>query len=89
MPVYLSRTANFLLTEEQLKGLLKRYDINGDGRLSKKELQVAFRGLGLNFSGFRARRALQHADADNDGFITDEEMKELITYAAKWGFTVK
>ncbi|KAH7848323.1 hypothetical protein Vadar_001253 [Vaccinium darrowii] len=77
------------LTEEQLKGLLKRYDKNGDGRLSREELREVFRSLGLNFSGWRAWRALRHADRNGDGYISEEEMKELVKYAtSKWGFSV-
>ena len=67
-----------LLTEDQLKVLiLKKYDSNGDGRLSKEELKSAFRGLGFYFSGWRAGRALRHADANGDHFISDDEMEEL------------
>lgn len=85
----LFRSVNVPLTEEQLKGLLKRHDKNGDGRLSRKELREAFRSLGLKFSGWRAWRALRHADGNSDGYISEEEMEELVKYATnKWGFTV-
>ncbi|KAG5543455.1 hypothetical protein RHGRI_016251 [Rhododendron griersonianum] len=84
-----TKSVNVPLTEEQLKDLLKRYDKNGDGRLSRKELREAFRSLGLNFSGWRAWRALRHADENGDGYISEEEMEELVKYATKkWGFTV-
>ncbi|KAK2995616.1 hypothetical protein RJ640_020252 [Escallonia rubra] len=90
MPIWSGlRSASFPMSDDQVKGLLMRYDTNGDGRLSRKELQAAFRKLGLRFSGWRARRALRHADADGDGHISEDEMKELIRYAAsKWGFTI-
>ncbi|KAG5543452.1 hypothetical protein RHGRI_016248 [Rhododendron griersonianum] len=90
MPIWNpTKSVNVPLTEEQLKGLLKRYDKNGDGRLSRKELREAFRSLGLNFSGWRAWRALRHADENGDGYISEEEMEELVKYATKkWGFTV-
>ncbi|KAG5543450.1 hypothetical protein RHGRI_016246 [Rhododendron griersonianum] len=83
------KSVNVPLTEEQLKGLLKRHDKNGDGRLSRKELREAFRSLGLDFNGWRAWRALCHADENGDGYISEAEMKELVKYATKkWGFTV-
>ncbi|KAB1220336.1 putative calcium-binding protein CML10 [Morella rubra] len=83
------RSTSNPLSEEQLKGLLKRYDTNGDGRLSQNELKAAFRSLGLRFSGWRAGRAIRHADANGDGYISEEEMKELVKYAMmKWGFTI-
>lgn len=89
MPFYVPRNGSVALSEDHMKVLLKRYDKDGDGRLSKKELQAAFRNSGLHFSGFRARRALHHADSNHDGFIGNDEMKELVIYAARWGFTVK
>ncbi|GMP81027.1 hypothetical protein CsSME_00035879 [Camellia sinensis var. sinensis] len=88
MPSYQPKGASFRLTEEQLKGILKRYDTNGDGKLSRKELKVAFRSLGFCFSGLRARCAVHHADGNGDGFITEEEMSNLVKYASKWGFTI-
>lgn len=52
------------LTEEQVKGLLKRYGTNGDVRLRKNELKTAFRSLGVHFSSWKAGRALRHADVN-------------------------
>lgn len=89
MPIWIPKSVDVPLTEEQLQGLLKRFDKNGDRRLSREELREAFRSLGLNFSGWRAWRALRHADENGDGYISEEEMKELVKYAtSKWGFTV-
>ncbi|KAI8549902.1 hypothetical protein RHMOL_Rhmol06G0061200 [Rhododendron molle] len=83
------KSVNVPLNEEQLKDLLKRYDKNGDGRLSRKELREAFRSLGLNFCGWRAWQALHHADENGDGYISEGEMEELVKFATKkWGFTV-
>ena len=88
MPVWSPRSTSYPLSEEQLKGLLKRYDTNGDGKLSKNELKAAFRSLGLHFSGWRAGKALRHADANGDGYVSEDEMKELVKYAMIWGFTI-
>ncbi|GFS33225.1 hypothetical protein Acr_00g0027180 [Actinidia rufa] len=88
MPIWNPRRVNLPLSEEQLKGLLKRYDTNGDGRLSRKELKVAFRSLGLRWSGWRAAQAIRHADANGDGFISKEEMDELVKYATRWGISI-
>ncbi|KAL7262118.1 hypothetical protein ACSBR1_000493 [Camellia fascicularis] len=66
----------------------KGMDKNGDGKLSKKELKDAFHDLGLKFSGWRAGRALRHADANGDGYISDEELNELVKYAKRWGFSL-
>ncbi|KAI8569051.1 hypothetical protein RHMOL_Rhmol02G0248000 [Rhododendron molle] len=77
------------MTKEEHKDFLKRFDKDGDGRLSRKELTEAFRSLGLNFSWWRAWRALRHADKNHDGYISEEEMDELVKYSTKkWRFTV-
>ncbi|KAG5543449.1 hypothetical protein RHGRI_016245 [Rhododendron griersonianum] len=75
MPIWNPRSVNLPLTEEQLKGLLRRYNKNGDSQLSREELREAFRRLGLNFSGWRAWRALRHTDRNGDRFISEEEME--------------
>ncbi|KAI8014726.1 Polcalcin Phl p 7 [Camellia lanceoleosa] len=87
MPIWNPR-GHASLNEDQIKGLLKRYDKNGDGKLSKEELKDAFRDLGLKFSGWRAGKALRHADANGDGYISDEELNELVKYAMRWGFSI-
>lgn len=71
-----------------MKGVLKTFDTNGDGRLSRKELKVGLKSLGLRFAGLRAWHALRHADANGDGQICDEEIDELAKYASKWGLSI-
>lgn len=79
------KDASIPLTEEQLEKILKRYDKNGDGKLSKQELKYAFKEMGLRFCGWKAGRAFHHADINGDGYINKEEMSELVKYASKWG----
>lgn len=66
--------------EKDLKQILKAHDVDGDGRLSKNELKEAFRKLGAWFPAFRAARALSHAHANNDGYISDDELDQLVKY---------
>ncbi|CAL5383705.1 unnamed protein product [Camellia sinensis] len=77
------------LSEEQLKGIFKKHDKNGDGRLSRKELKKAFEELGAWIPDWRAWRGLSNADANGDGFISEEEMNSLVLYAMRFGYTVK
>ncbi|KAK4342530.1 hypothetical protein RND71_038346 [Anisodus tanguticus] len=73
------------ISNEQLKGIFKKYDKNGDGKISKQELKLAFKEMSLRFSGWRAGRAFRHSDINEDGYINEEEMSELVTYASRWG----
>lgn len=75
-------------TEEQLKGMFWRFDKNQDGHLSKQELKAAFKNLGAIFPGFRADRGLRHADHNGDGYISEDEVDELVKYAIKQGYKV-
>jgi Ca2+-binding EF-hand superfamily protein len=75
-------------TEEVLRDIFKKYDANGDGRLSKAELTDAFRHLGSRMPGWRASRGIHHADVNGDGFVSEEELSELVKYAKKHGYSV-
>ncbi|KAG2666376.1 hypothetical protein I3760_15G056600 [Carya illinoinensis] len=76
-------------TELQLKGMFKRFDTDGDGCLSLKELRKAFSSLGSSACLWRAIRALWHADSDRDERISEAELENLVTYALKHGYTIK
>ncbi|KAJ4701767.1 putative Calcium-binding EF-hand family protein, partial [Melia azedarach] len=85
MPIWVPKGMGLTPAEEQLKCYLKRYATNKDRKLRWNELKQAFQDLGLHFSGFRAKRALRHADFNGDGSIDDAELNELVIYASKWG----
>lgn len=78
------RTIEKPISEEELKSIFKKYDKTGDGKLSRQELKMAC----LWFSGFRSYRALQYADRNNDGYISENEINELVNYAIKLGYKV-
>ncbi|XVF60068.1 hypothetical protein PTKIN_Ptkin08bG0013400 [Pterospermum kingtungense] len=77
-----------LLTEEQLVSAFRRFDGNGDGRLSRKELKNAFKSLGSRCPTCQSLAALYHADKNGDGYISEKEMNPLIQYALKCGYHV-
>ncbi|KAK7857419.1 calmodulin-like protein 5 [Quercus suber] len=74
------------LTEDQIKKIFKKYDVNNDNQLSKEELKKAFHYLGSIIPGIRANRGLHHADANKDGVVDEGEMNELVKYAVGLGF---
>ncbi|KAK0575602.1 hypothetical protein LWI29_003516 [Acer saccharum] len=75
------------IPEEKLEDFFKRFGSdNEDRRLSKQELKDAFDSLGSRFPAWRAKRALQHADANGNGYISDQELDSLVKYAAKHGY---
>ncbi|KAK3231393.1 hypothetical protein Dsin_003274 [Dipteronia sinensis] len=75
-------------TAEELRVAFWRYDTDRDGQLSRKELKEAFNYLGASIPGWRAHRALNHADKNGDGYISGKEVDELVNYAAKLGYVV-
>ncbi|KAL3505190.1 hypothetical protein ACH5RR_035031 [Cinchona calisaya] len=78
-----------VLSEEKLKGVFRQHDKNGDGRLDKAELKEAFKCLGAFIPWWRAAGGLDYADANGDGFITEDEMTCLVKYASQFGYTIK
>ncbi|KAB2614366.1 calcium-binding protein CML10 [Pyrus ussuriensis x Pyrus communis] len=84
-----SQPAGVPWTREQVLNLFNSFDKDGDGMLSKEEVKAAFRKLGSHWGGFRARRALRHADANRDGLISAEEINDLANYALKCRYTLK
>ncbi|KAE8100658.1 hypothetical protein FH972_018533 [Carpinus fangiana] len=88
MPLYVPKVVHMGITEEQLKSIFKQQDANGDGRLSKDELKKAFQQLGSHIPGWRALRAVHHADVDGDGSIGTEELEEVVAYALTLGYSI-
>ncbi|XVF60071.1 hypothetical protein PTKIN_Ptkin08bG0013800 [Pterospermum kingtungense] len=76
-------------SKAQLISVFRRFDSNNDGRLSRQELKNAFSSLGSRFPSYRAFAALHQADKNGDGYISEEEMDELIRYALSCGYYVQ
>ncbi|KAJ0818800.1 putative EF-hand domain-containing protein [Helianthus annuus] len=86
--VWRVRRVEVPLTEKQLEGLIRRFDTDGDGKISRNELRAGFKGLGLRLAGFKAGCAVRYVDADGDGYISDDEINQLAKYVFKWGITI-
>ncbi|RLM86518.1 putative calcium-binding protein CML44 [Panicum miliaceum] len=65
--------------------LLKKFDANHDGRISKHELREALRrhGGGRWLAAWRCGRAVHHADTNRNGFVDDAEIENLVAFARK------
>lgn len=88
MPLQVPKTVHLSLNEEQLKRVFKQKDVNSDGVLDKEELKKAFQQLGAVIPVWRVYRALDHVDGNGDGFISDDELEEVVKYSHKVGYSV-
>ncbi|KAH6782343.1 hypothetical protein C2S51_007636 [Perilla frutescens var. frutescens] len=68
---------------EEFKKWLKKFDIDGDGRISVEELREAIHATGGWFCRWKAKRVLKAVDTNSDGFIDDSEMCKLVVFAQK------
>ncbi|XVF64035.1 hypothetical protein PTKIN_Ptkin09bG0134800 [Pterospermum kingtungense] len=92
MPIFYQTTVKPLAVDydaEQIRKIFLACDRDGNQVLSKDEIRHAFEKLGALIPGHRARRGLKHADANNDGCISMEELNELVRYAAGLGYRIK
>lgn len=81
----MSRASSRLqLSREDIKEIFREHDIDGDGRLSMNEVMKAFGFLGSILPFYKAHYGMAHADADNDGYIVEDELDKLVDYAEKF-----
>ncbi|ESW30770.1 hypothetical protein PHAVU_002G181100 [Phaseolus vulgaris] len=59
--------------EDECERVFKRFDENGDGKISLSEFAEALKVLGLT-SQEEVERRMEEIDKDGDGFITLEEL---------------
>lgn len=68
------------MTTEEFKRWLKRFYGDRDGRISRAELGEAVRANGGWSFRWKVHRGIRLADHNNDGFIDESEMKNLVEY---------
>ena len=74
------------LTEVQKKeidGAFRLFDKDGSGNIDFYELRDAMRALGLAMTKEEVRKLMQSIDTDNNGFIDEDEFRELMTKKIK------
>lgn len=73
-----------VMSLEEFKQWLKKFDSDRDGRISTEELSRAIRTSGgWFFSRRKGKEAVDSADVNGDGFIEEDEMEELVEFARK------
>jgi len=61
---------------EELEQVFKKFDVNGDGKISSSELGSIMRSLGQSVTEEELQILIKEVDADGDGFI---DLHEFIT----------
>ncbi|KAL5213238.1 hypothetical protein ABZP36_024085 [Zizania latifolia] len=70
-------------TVGEFRAWLSQFDANGDGTISREELERALRSLNLWFARWKAREAMREADANRNGVVDRDEMVRLYAFAQK------
>ncbi|KAK1423137.1 hypothetical protein QVD17_18432 [Tagetes erecta] len=65
--------------KEELEQVFKKFDVNGDGKISSSELGSIMGSLGHCPSNNELENMIKEVDADGDGFIDLHEFIELNT----------
>ncbi|KAJ8772378.1 hypothetical protein K2173_027555 [Erythroxylum novogranatense] len=75
MPVKSAPVVIHGMTIEQFKEwLLKTYDVDHDGKISREELAEAIRAAGGWFAGWKGKRGVRRADQNHNGYIDPSEL---------------
>ncbi|KAI3871555.1 hypothetical protein MKX03_005738 [Papaver bracteatum] len=62
---------------EEVEGVFKRFDANGDGKISSTELSDVLKALGSETSPEELKQMMDEIDKDGDGFIDLKEFADF------------
>ena len=71
------------IQRKEIDGAFKLFDKDGSGNIDFYELRDAMRALGLNLTKEQVKEMMQKIDTDNNGFIDEDEFRQLMTEKIK------
>lgn len=72
-----SSSSSFQVRQDEMERVFRKFDANGDGRISRDELAALFHSVGHAATDDEVSRMMQEADADGDGYISLAEFAAI------------
>ncbi|KAK4260021.1 hypothetical protein QN277_003197 [Acacia crassicarpa] len=73
-----SETPNPVSREDELREVFRRFDGNGDGKISAQELRSYFGSIGENLTIEEAEGVIRDLDSDGDSLLNMEDFMKLM-----------
>lgn len=71
------------IQRKEIDGAFRLFDKDGSGNIDFYELRDAMRALGLTMSKEDVKKMMSEIDTDNNGYIDEDEFRELMTKKIK------
>ncbi|KFK44513.1 hypothetical protein AALP_AA1G266400 [Arabis alpina] len=78
-PTFLQKARSGKTEIRELEAVFKKFDVNGDGKISSKEIGAIMTSLGHEVPEELLQKAITEIDQKGDGYINFEEFVELNT----------
>ncbi|THD28596.1 Polcalcin Nic t 1 [Fasciola hepatica] len=63
------------MDENEIYQIFKTMDLNGDGKVSRKELRKFFKSHAYKWSSKELKEYIKQIDTDGDGYISYQELR--------------